>query len=278
MTKDGTVRSSATAAHRGWPGSLPSEQRRLVAVLMAACSSGTPTADSGGSNAAVVQPPDFTLQGCTYVLDSTIPAGEPQGVKPQFPSFSPDQSATAALEGIKAHGGTAMVDSVSLPAGTTLRSGPDTGQSVVGTVPSGYSILAAEPVVWTDHSGAVWLAFFLSCGGGDLYWVSVPELTHQNAAAGKQVAAQIDALRAAPPYIHVRPGVPAPHPGHRAEALGLRRPQGHLPRRPGRADRGADLRWNWAAARGSIGALHGSHNDHRSIAKSYRTVYLRPLP
>jgi hypothetical protein len=198
MTKDGTVRSSHRT-HRGWRG-VALGATSVVAVLMAACSSGTPTAGSGGSNAAVVQPPDFTLQGCTYVLDSTIPAGEPQGVKPQFSSFTPDQSATAALEGIKAHGGTAMVDSVSLPAGTTLRSGPDTGQSVVGTVPSGHSILAAEPVVWTDHSGAVWLAFFLSCGGGDLYWVSVPELTHQNAAAGKQLAAQIEALRSAPPY------------------------------------------------------------------------------
>jgi hypothetical protein len=70
----------------------------------------------------------------------------------------------------------------------------------VGTVPAGKSILAAEPVVWTDHGGAVWLAFFLSCGGENLYWVSVPELTHHNAAAGDQVAAEIEALRAAPSY------------------------------------------------------------------------------
>ena len=95
---------------------------------------------------------------------------------------------------------TTVTASVTLPAGTTLRSGPDTGQSALGTVPPGNSILAAEPLVWTDHSGGVWLAFFLSCGGENLYWVSVSELTHHNAAAGKQVEAQIETLRTAPPY------------------------------------------------------------------------------
>jgi hypothetical protein len=167
---------------------------------MAACSSASTAGGAGSSAPAVVEAPDFTLQGCTYVLDSTIPPGEPQGVRPHFPSFAPDQSATAALEAIKAHGGTAMVDSVTLPAGTTLRSGPDTGESAVGTIPSDHSILAAEPVVWTDHAGAVWLAFFLSCGGEHLYWVSVPELTHHSAAVGHQVAAEIEALRTAPSY------------------------------------------------------------------------------
>jgi hypothetical protein len=169
---------------------------------MAACGSSASTAGGAGSSApAVVEAPDFTLQGCTYVLDSTIPPGEPQGVRPHFPSFAPDQSATAALEAIKAHGGTAMVDSVTLPAGTTLRSGPDTGESAVGTIPSDHSILAAEPVVWTDHTGAVWLAFFLSCGGEHLYWVSVPELTRHNPASGAQVVGQIEALEKAPSYI-----------------------------------------------------------------------------
>jgi hypothetical protein len=199
MTKDGSIHWPRRT-HRRWRA-VTLGVSSVMAVLLAACSSGTPTAGSaGGSSAAVVEAPDFTLQGCTYVFDSTIPAGEPQGVRPPFSSFSPDQSATAALDGIKAHGGTAMVDSVTLPAGTTLRSGPDTGQSPVGTVPAGKSILAAEPVVWTDHGGAVWLAFFLSCGGENLYWVSVPELTHHNAAAGDQVAAEIEALRAAPSY------------------------------------------------------------------------------
>jgi hypothetical protein len=200
MTKVGTVHSPRRT-HRRWRA-VALGLSAVVAVLLAACSSGTSTVGSaGGSNAAVVEAPDFTLQGCTYVLDSTVPAAEPQGVKPPFPSFSPDQSATDATDEIKAHGGTAMVDSVTLPAGTTLRSGPDTGQSAVGTVPAGHSILAAEPVVWTDHTGAAWLAFFLSCGGEHLYWVSVSELTHQNAAAGKQVAAEIDALRKAPSYV-----------------------------------------------------------------------------
>ncbi len=129
MTKDRTVDWHRPAHRRTWAVALSV----VVAVLLAACSSGTSTA--AGSNAAVVEAPEFTLQGCTYVLDSTIPPGEPQGVKPPFPSFSPDQSATDATEAIKAHGGTAMVDSVPLPAGTTLRSGPDTGESAVGTVP-----------------------------------------------------------------------------------------------------------------------------------------------
>ena len=33
----------------------------------------------------VVTAPDFTLQGCTYVLDGTVPAGEPEGVQPILP-------------------------------------------------------------------------------------------------------------------------------------------------------------------------------------------------
>jgi hypothetical protein len=200
MTKDGTVHGNRSA-HRRLRGTAAA-LGVAAAVLMAACSSGaSTTAGTGGSDAAAVEAPNFTLQGCTYVLDSTIPPGEPQGVRPSFPAFTPDQSATAALEAIRANGGTAMVDSVTLPAGTTLRSGPDSGQSEVGTIPADRSILAAEPVVWTDHTGAVWLAFFLSCGGEHLYWVSVPELTHQNPTAGEQVAEQIAALEKAPSYL-----------------------------------------------------------------------------
>jgi hypothetical protein len=200
MTKDRTVHSPRSAHRRRRGAALVVSL--VAAVLTAACSSGAPTADSaGGSNVAVVAAPDLTLQGCTYVLDSTIPPGEPQGVKPDFPSFTPDRSATAALGSIKAHGGTAMVDSVTLPAGTTLRSGPDTAHNEVGTVPADHSILAAEPVVWTEHTGAVWLAFFLSCGGEHLYWVSVPELTRQDPASGARVAGQIAALEKAPSYL-----------------------------------------------------------------------------
>ena len=45
-------------------------------------------------------------------------------------------------------------------------------------------IQVAEPVVWTDATGGKWLAFFLSCGGPALYWVSVDSLEHQNRADG----------------------------------------------------------------------------------------------
>lgn len=174
----------------------------LAAVVATACGSSTPSASTtspSASTASIVKPPNFTLQGCTYVLDSTIPAGEPQGIKPDFGSFSPDQAATAALEQIKAHGGTAMVDGATLPGGTTLYAGPST-ENAVGTIPSGDSIHLAEPLLWTDHAGGEWLASFLSCGGNSLYWASVKEITQQNHAEGSQIAAQIAELKTASPY------------------------------------------------------------------------------
>ncbi len=176
----------------------------LVALTVAACGGGSSstgtTAATSGSTDSVVTPPAFTLQGCTYVLDGKVPTGEPTGLKPHFPSFSPDPSARAALRIIKGHGGTAMVDGVTLPAGTTLHAGPDTSGTKVGTIPSGQSILAAEPVVWTDSSGHTWLAFFLSCGGDNLYWVSLSELAKQNPSIGESLASLVSELAKAPPY------------------------------------------------------------------------------
>jgi hypothetical protein len=173
----------------------------LAAVATAACGSGTgaSTPPPTVSADAIVKPPDFTLQGCTYVFDSTIPAGEPQGLKPTFPPFGADQSATDALRHIRSHGGVAMVDSVDLPGGTDLYAGPDTA-ALVGSIPSADSILAAEPVVWTDAQGGKWLAFFLSCGGQSLYWVSVDGVEHQNHSVGTDIAQQIAESEKAPPY------------------------------------------------------------------------------
>jgi hypothetical protein len=195
MTKQGSSRSHvSTRRPRRWPLVAVG----LVALVAAACG-GSSTA-TPASTVVVVKPPDFTLQGCTYVLDSTIPAGEPQGIKPGFAPFAPDSAATTALEQIRDHGGTAMVDSVAVPTGTKLYAGPSTGEPPAGTVPSGDSIQASEPVVWTDRTGDDWLAFFLSCGGDSLYWASVKGITGQDASAGGQIATQIQQLRHAATY------------------------------------------------------------------------------
>jgi hypothetical protein len=148
----------------------------------------------------VVTPASLTLQGCTYVLDNTIPEGEPQGVRPGFAPFTPSPSAVAALERIEAKGGVAMVDSVTLPSGIDLLAGPSTGAPKVGTIPPAQSILTSEPVVWTDASGHRWLAFFLACGGNSLYWVGVDDIARQNPGAGTTISTQIAQLEKAAPY------------------------------------------------------------------------------
>ena len=150
---------------------------------VAACGSGSPAPPSG----VAVVAPAFVLQGCTYVLDGTVPAGEPVGVQPHFSSFSPDAAARSALESIKEHGGSAVVNGVTIPDGTHLYAGPDTSQPSVGTVPANYAILAAEPVVWHDQKGDTWLAFFVSCGGKNLYWVSLNQMNRQNPQAAGQI-------------------------------------------------------------------------------------------
>ena len=47
--------------------------------------------------------------------------------------------------------------------------------------------LAAEPVVWRDQKGDTWVAFFVSCGGKNLYWVSLNQMDHQNPQAASQI-------------------------------------------------------------------------------------------
>ena len=189
--------------------------RRLFTVLLAlvvlastaACGgTGTPT---HLSTAGLVQPPPVPLEGCTWTFNGSVPQGVPQGVQPSFPRISPDQAAIDALHHVKAHGGTGLVSGFDLPSSTPLHPGPDASSAPVATVPAGQVIVASEPVLWTDSSGGHWLAFFLACGGDNLYWVSVDQVAKIDGPAGDQLRRTIPALLAAPPYTT----------SHRASAL-----------------------------------------------------------
>ncbi len=169
----------------------------VVCALAAAGCGGSP---SGDAAAGPVSPPPVTLEGCTYVYNSSIPSGEPMGVQPGFAPFRPDASADSALQQIKVHGGSAMVDSLIVPPGISLYAGPDASQPPIATVGEGDSILVAEPVVYTDRSGGTWLAFFLSCGGEHLYWMGVDHVPHEDAGFATGVQSQIRQDRQAAPY------------------------------------------------------------------------------
>jgi hypothetical protein len=166
-----------------------------VAVSVSACGGGS----SAGTTSGLVTAPDFALQGCTFTVNNSVPVGEPTGLKPTFAPFSPDSSANAAVKAIEEHGGTALVDSAGVPSGATLYSGPSQSAAVVGTVPSGQSILLAEPVIW--HSGTdTWLAFFLQCGGPNLYWASLANIEKVSPSAATDLTTLLADLEHAPPY------------------------------------------------------------------------------
>jgi hypothetical protein len=177
-----------------------------VATTAAGCGGSSGAAGTGTSPAvareasALVQPPKLTLSGCQYEVDNVIPPGEPKGGKAPFAPFTPDPSAVAALRQIQQHGGTGVVDSFTLPSGTTLFTGPSTSAAKAGVIPAGHSVLAADPVLWTDQSGHDWLAFFLICGGDDLYWLDVEQVLHHNPRFGQSLAQTIAQLRSALPY------------------------------------------------------------------------------
>jgi hypothetical protein len=159
-----------------------------VAAVAAACGGSTPSSDPPTpANEVVVKAPDFQLQGCTYVLENTIPPGEPQGVQPSFKSFEPDESATSAMKQVKEHGGVALANGFNIPGGTKLYAGPDASMPSVGTIPANYDILVAEPVVWTDGSKDTWVAFFVSCGGPNLYWVQLKQIQKANPEAASSI-------------------------------------------------------------------------------------------
>ena len=169
-----------------------------LAVLAAACggqASGSPTPAH-----PIVSAPAFTLQGCTYTVNDSIPAGEPHGVRPDVAAFAPDAAADAALKSIQRHRGTAMVDGTGVPGGTRLYAGPDASAAPVTTVPTGHSVIVAEPLIWTDARGGTWLAFFISCGGSQLYWASVDAIARVDPTAGATISGLVRQLAQAPPY------------------------------------------------------------------------------
>jgi hypothetical protein len=183
----------------GWGG----RSHRFVLVALLMTSAAALTACGGSSSATgstgLVTAPDFSLQGCTFTVSGSIPPGEPHGLKPSFPAFSPDPSANVAVKSIEEHGGTALVDGAGVPPGATLYAGPDRTGTVVGTVPGGESILLAEPVIWRSGDDT-WLAFFLQCGGPNLYWASLDEIKQVSPTTARDLTTTLSELKDAPPY------------------------------------------------------------------------------
>jgi hypothetical protein len=184
-----------------------SRARRVLVAATVVAIGATATACGGSSSgatqaseASLIQPPKLTLAGCQYLVNNAVPAGEPNASKAPFPPFAPDPSAIAALEHLKAHGGTGMVDGFTLPSGTVLFTGPSTSAARAGVIAPANSVLVADPVLWTDSSGGDWLAFFMICGGNNVYWLSVDQLLIQNPTVGKMVSDAIAKLKTAPPF------------------------------------------------------------------------------
>jgi hypothetical protein len=118
-------------------------------------------------------------------------------VRPPFPAFTPDAAAASAVSSIRAHGGTGLVDGFTIPAGTALYAGPDHAAAPVATVPSGSSLIVAEPVLWRTSTGARWLATFLACGGPSLYWIDLHQVAAADAGAAREIDASIATASAA---------------------------------------------------------------------------------
>jgi hypothetical protein len=169
-----------------------------LAAVASGCGGSSATAPSGATS--IVEPPNVQLQGCTYETDGSVPAGQPEGIQPSFPAFSPDQAADAALQDIRRHGGTGLINGFIIPSGTNLYAGPDAGASPVTTVEGGRSLLFEDPVYWKTSSGAQWLASFVACGGSNLYWVEVSQISAVNPDAGAEVSNWIKDLLSNPPY------------------------------------------------------------------------------
>lgn len=180
-----------------------------LVLVPAACGSSTPsTTASTVAPGSVVRPPAVPLQGCNYVLNGVVPPGEPTGVQPSFPPFTPDQAAQSAISHIAANGGTGLVYGFTLPPGVKLFPGPDASGQPVSIIPLSHSILAADPVLWTTRSGAHWIAFFVACGGEHLYWVSVDQIGKVDAVAGAEATRAIAMLEVAAPYTQTgRPSI-----------------------------------------------------------------------
>jgi hypothetical protein len=197
QTRDRSRRDGAVG--RSGPGAtgvarLP--RLALLAALVVAASVLAACGSSGSTSGedTLVRPPPIQLQGCTYAPTGSIPSGEVTGVMPKYASFSPDAAATSALTSIEEHGGTALTDSFTLAGGVPLFAGPDATRPRVGTVPQNYAVTVGNPVVWKGSAGDQWIAFFLACGGPNLYWTSVDEIASadpQNAPVSDQIRTSI---------------------------------------------------------------------------------------
>lgn len=149
----------------------------------------------------MVTAPELSYKGCTYAPNGKVPAGEPAGIRPHFSAFVPDSLATSAVEAMRTNGGGVLVNSFILPSGTELHAGPDLGGGV-GAIPPHYAVLVADPVVWKSHSGKTWIAFFVACGGRDLYWVSLDQMRKKNAEAAKNITVLLAVDKLVPLAIH----------------------------------------------------------------------------
>jgi len=167
-----------------------------LALVASACSGGA--VSSGG--AISLRLPTDPLQGCTYTVNGQVASYLPTGLDPHYASFSPDPSAESALGSIKSKGGTGIVDIVILPAGVKLRSGPSLSAPAVATVGERDQLELYDPILWTDAMGDRWLASFVACGGGKLYWTSLDDLQKTNPGAAQLLRTQLVQLRNAPPY------------------------------------------------------------------------------
>ena len=107
-----------------------------------------------GHRRGSVQPPDVTLQGCTYEVDGKVPAGRAHGDPAPVPAVRPrpggHRRARAASRTTAAR---AWSTGSPLPSGTELFAGPDSSSTPVGTVPEGRSCSSADPVLWTTSLG-----------------------------------------------------------------------------------------------------------------------------
>ena len=175
----------------------------LAGLTLAACGGGSAastTTTTPSASTALVQPPDVSLQGCTYVINGSVPPSASSGIQPPFTLAGPDQAGEAALRAIRAHGGTGLVNEYTLPPGVKLYAGPDASSSPVATIPGARSLFVIDPVLWTTTSGTHWLASFVACGGHGLYWIDVAQIGTVDREAGLSVVRSIASLQAAAPY------------------------------------------------------------------------------
>ncbi len=171
-----------------------------LVVGLAAAASGCGGGGSAATASTIVKPPDVQLSGCSYETDGQLPPQYAQGIQPRFPSFTPDQAAVAALQDIRRHGGTGIVNGFTIPFGAKLYAGPDSSSTPVVTLEQPNSMLFEDPLYWTTSNGQKWLASFVACGGPNLYWVSVDQVTSVNPSAGGELSFNIKAAIGNPPF------------------------------------------------------------------------------